>query len=155
MGNHLPVIFLKSTYGHYVLLTEMTAESMSYAIQSSTTWCLSHFSLPFILILSIIPQKQWRTRLSKIFGRLNHNTLSNAFIPMLIDFSTYPFRISFFHKEKYFEFIIIFQVGKQGYSNKLKTEKQSNIFRKAQNRIKTLDLKCSLLVNQLLSCFMK
>ena len=37
MGNHLPVIFLKSTYGHYVLLTEMTAESMSYAIQSSTT----------------------------------------------------------------------------------------------------------------------
>lgn len=43
---------------------------------------------------------------------------------MLTDFSTNPFRISFFLKEKYFEFIIIFQVGKQGYSNKLKTEKK-------------------------------
>lgn len=136
MGNHLPVIFLKSIYGHYVLLTEMTAESMSYAIQSSTTRCLSHFSLPFILILSIIPQKQWRTRLSKIFRRLNHNTFSNAFIPMLTDFSTNPFRISFFLKEKYFEFIIIFQVGKQGYSNKLKTEKKIQCLQKSpkQNR---------------------
>ena len=55
MGNHLSVIFLKSTYGHYVLQTEMTAGSMSYAIQPSTTWCSSCFSLPFILILSIIP----------------------------------------------------------------------------------------------------
>lgn len=69
MGNHLPVIFLKSTYGHYVLLTEMTAESMSYAIQSSTTWGFSFF-LPFFLILSIIPletvenkiiQNLWKT----------------------------------------------------------------------------------------------
>lgn len=46
---------------------------------------------------------------------------------MLIDFSTNPLRISFFRKEKYFEFIIILQVAKQGYSNKLKTEGKKKI----------------------------
>ena len=58
---------------------------------------------------------------------MNHNTFSNIFILMLIDFSTNPLRISFFLKEKYFEFIIILQVGKQGYSNKLKTEGKKKI----------------------------